>query len=173
VLNAGAVIQCHSLEDGTFKSDCTVIGSGAVLGVAAFVHYGVAMGEGTVLDADAFLMKGEMTAPFTHWGGNPATESRSVSRSVSRRGRGVSREEVQHRHRDGGGQDDAGERWFAERQRGNAGPDDSVGTGAGPVRISARRPRCRCAACESGSPDRLPCPMISRARTADTRQRGH
>jgi hypothetical protein len=37
------------------------------------------MGEGTVLDADAFLMKGEMTAPFTHWAGNPATESRSRS----------------------------------------------------------------------------------------------
>jgi hypothetical protein len=32
-----------------------------------------------VLDADAFLMKGEMTAPFTHWAGNPATESRSRS----------------------------------------------------------------------------------------------
>jgi non-ribosomal peptide synthetase-like protein len=80
VLNAGAVIQCHSLEDGIFKSDHTVVGDGAVLGVAAFVHYGVTMGAGTVLDADAFLMKGEMTAPFTHWGGNPATEARSVSR---------------------------------------------------------------------------------------------
>jgi non-ribosomal peptide synthetase-like protein len=79
VLNAGAVIQCHSLEDGTFKSDYTVIGSGAVLGVAAFVHYGVTMGEGTVLDSDAFLMKGEQTAPFTHWGGNPATEARPVA----------------------------------------------------------------------------------------------
>jgi non-ribosomal peptide synthetase-like protein len=74
VLNAGSVIQCHSLEDGTFKSDYTVLGAGAVLGVAAFVHYGVTMGEGSVLEADAFLMKGEETAPFTRWGGNPATE---------------------------------------------------------------------------------------------------
>ena len=83
VLNAGAVIQCHSLEDGTFKSDRTVIGSGAVLGVAAFVHYGVTMGEGTVLHADAFLMKGEETAPFTHWAGNPATEVRPPARRTA------------------------------------------------------------------------------------------
>ncbi|HEX4253096.1 MAG TPA: Pls/PosA family non-ribosomal peptide synthetase [Pseudonocardia sp.] len=76
VLNAGSVIQGHSLEDGTFKSDYITIGSGVVLGVSAFVHYGVTMGDGTVLDADAFLMKGEETAPFTHWSGNPATEVR-------------------------------------------------------------------------------------------------
>jgi non-ribosomal peptide synthetase-like protein len=76
VLNAGAVIQCHSLEDSTFKSDYTVLGDGVVLGVSSFVHYGVTMGQGTVLDADSFLMKGEETAPFTHWGGNPATEIR-------------------------------------------------------------------------------------------------
>jgi non-ribosomal peptide synthetase-like protein len=76
VLNAGAVIQCHSLEDSTFKSDYTALGDGVVLGVSSFVHYGVTMGPGTVLDADAFLMKGEETAPFTHWGGNPATEIR-------------------------------------------------------------------------------------------------
>jgi non-ribosomal peptide synthetase-like protein len=79
VLNAGSVIQCHSLEDGTFKSDRTTLGSGVVLGVAAFVHYGVTMGDGTVLDADAFLMKGEETAPFTRWGGNPATELRPAA----------------------------------------------------------------------------------------------
>jgi non-ribosomal peptide synthetase-like protein len=79
VLNAGSVIQCHSLEDGTFKSDYTVLGSGTVLGVAAFVHYGVTTGPGTVIGADAFLMKGEETAPFTEWTGNPATEIRSVA----------------------------------------------------------------------------------------------
>jgi non-ribosomal peptide synthetase-like protein len=83
VLNAGAVIQCHSLEDGTFKSDYTVIGSGAVLGVSAFVHYGVTVGEGTVLDSDTFLMKGEQTAPFTRWGGNPATEVRPVAQPAT------------------------------------------------------------------------------------------
>ena len=36
------------------------------------------MGEGTVLEADSFLIKGEETAPFTRWGANPATELRPV-----------------------------------------------------------------------------------------------
>ncbi|WP_346282528.1 Pls/PosA family non-ribosomal peptide synthetase [Pseudonocardia sp.] len=79
VLNAGSVIQCHSLEDGSFKSDHTVIGAGSVVGVEAFVHYGVTMGEGAVLDSDAFLMKGEIVAPFSTWQGNPATEVRAVA----------------------------------------------------------------------------------------------
>ena len=79
VLNAGSVIQCHSLEDGTFKSDRTALGDGVVLGVAAFVHYGVTMGDATLLEAHAFLMKGEQTASFTRWSGNPATEVRPVS----------------------------------------------------------------------------------------------
>jgi non-ribosomal peptide synthetase-like protein len=82
VLNAGSVIQCHSLEDGTFKSDRTSLGDGVVLGVGAFVHYGVAMGEGSMLDADGFLMKGEETSPFTRWSGNPATETRPVIRPL-------------------------------------------------------------------------------------------
>ena len=81
VLNAGSVIQCHSLEDGTFKSDRTTLGDGVVLGVGAFVHYGVAMGEGSMLDADGFLMKGEEAPPFTRWSGNPATEARPRSRT--------------------------------------------------------------------------------------------
>ncbi|MEJ3750638.1 Pls/PosA family non-ribosomal peptide synthetase [Actinomycetes bacterium KLBMP 9797] len=72
VLNAGTTIQCHSLEDGTFKSDHTRIGAGCTLGVESFVHYGVTMGDGSVLDADAFLMKGEEVPPGTHWHGNPA-----------------------------------------------------------------------------------------------------
>ena len=79
VLNAGSVIQCHSLKDGTFKSDRTTLGDGVVLGVGAFVHYGVAMGEGSMLDADGFLMKGEEAPPFTRWSGNPATEARPVA----------------------------------------------------------------------------------------------
>ncbi|HEY1666150.1 MAG TPA: Pls/PosA family non-ribosomal peptide synthetase [Trebonia sp.] len=73
-LAAGSVIQCHSLEDGAFKSDYTVIGAGCSIGSAAFVHYGVAMGEGSELDADAFLMKGEHVPPASCWSGNPATE---------------------------------------------------------------------------------------------------
>ena len=73
-LNAGSVIQCHSQEDGAFKSDRTVLGAGCTLGVGAFVHYGVTMGDGAVLAPDSFLMKGEEIAPRGRWGGNPAIE---------------------------------------------------------------------------------------------------
>jgi non-ribosomal peptide synthetase-like protein len=73
-LNAGTVIQCHSLEDGTFKSDHVAIGAGCTLGVKAFVHYGVKLGDGAVLDADSFLMKGEEVASHARWRGNPARE---------------------------------------------------------------------------------------------------
>ena len=73
MLNAGSKVQCHSQEDGAFKSDHTVIGADCTLGVGAFVHYGVTMGDGAVLDPDSFLMKGESVPPATRWGGNPAT----------------------------------------------------------------------------------------------------
>jgi non-ribosomal peptide synthetase-like protein len=73
-LAAGSVIQCHSLEDGAFKSDYTVFGDGCSIGSAAFVHYGVTMGAGSSLDADSFLMKGEDVPPGERWGGNPASE---------------------------------------------------------------------------------------------------
>jgi non-ribosomal peptide synthetase-like protein len=76
VLNAGSVIQCHSLEDGYFKSGYTVVGAGATVGVKAFVHYGVTVGDGSVLEADAFLLKGEEMEPGSRWWGNPATEVR-------------------------------------------------------------------------------------------------
>ncbi|GGW80779.1 hypothetical protein GCM10010503_67790 [Streptomyces lucensis JCM 4490] len=73
-LNAGSKIQCHSQEDGTFKSDSTALGAGCTLGVGAHVHYGVTLGDGSVLAADSFLMKGEEVPPGAHWGGNPAVE---------------------------------------------------------------------------------------------------
>jgi non-ribosomal peptide synthetase-like protein len=73
-LNAGTVIQCHSQEDGAFKSDRTAIGVGCTLGVGAFVHYGVTMGEGAVLAPDSFLMKGEEIPQRAQWEGNPARE---------------------------------------------------------------------------------------------------
>ncbi|MES4906478.1 MULTISPECIES: Pls/PosA family non-ribosomal peptide synthetase [unclassified Streptomyces] len=73
-LNAGSKLQCHSQEDGTFKSDRTTLGAGCTLGVGTHVHYGVTMGEGVVLAPDSFLMKGEEVPPNAHWGGNPATE---------------------------------------------------------------------------------------------------
>jgi non-ribosomal peptide synthetase-like protein len=78
-LNAGSVIQCHSQEDGGFKSDHTAIGAGCTLGVGAFVHYGVAMGDNAVLAADSFLMKGEEMPPHALWGGNPAKKMREQS----------------------------------------------------------------------------------------------
>jgi non-ribosomal peptide synthetase-like protein len=74
MLNAGSEIQCHSQEDGTFKSDRSTIGAGCTLGVGALVHYGVTMGDGSVLAADSFLMKGEEVPRHARWGGNPARE---------------------------------------------------------------------------------------------------
>jgi non-ribosomal peptide synthetase-like protein len=74
VFNQWSKIMCHSLEDGTFKSDSTTIGDGCTLGVAAFVHYGVTVSDGAMLAADSFLMKGEYVPPHARWGGNPARE---------------------------------------------------------------------------------------------------
>ncbi|MGP4090074.1 Pls/PosA family non-ribosomal peptide synthetase [Streptomyces sp. KR55] len=70
--NAGSVVQPHSQEDATFKSDRSEIGSGCTLGVGAFVHYGVRIGDGAVLAADSFLMKGEVVPERARWAGNPA-----------------------------------------------------------------------------------------------------
>ncbi|MEQ3551119.1 Pls/PosA family non-ribosomal peptide synthetase [Pseudonocardia nematodicida] len=72
VLNAGSVIQCHSLEDGRFESGRVRVGDGASIGVQAFVHYSTEIGDGARLAADSFLMKGEQVGPGESWGGNPA-----------------------------------------------------------------------------------------------------
>jgi len=71
-LNAGSVIQCHSMEDGIFKADYTVLEDGCTLGTGALVHYGVTIGQGAQLRPDSFLMKGEKVPPRARWGGNPA-----------------------------------------------------------------------------------------------------
>ncbi len=73
-LNQQTILQCDSQEDGTYKSGPMTIGAGCTIGVGAFVHYGVTMGDGAVLAADSFLMKGETIPPGTRWGGNPARE---------------------------------------------------------------------------------------------------
>jgi non-ribosomal peptide synthetase-like protein len=73
-LNVGSVIQCHSQEDGAFKSDRTAIGNGCIIGVGGFVHYSVTMRDSSVLAPDSFLMKGEEIPPRARWGGNPARE---------------------------------------------------------------------------------------------------
>jgi non-ribosomal peptide synthetase-like protein len=75
-LNAWSEIQCHSQEDGAFKSDRTILGAGCTIGVGALVHYGVTMGDGAVLEVDSFLMKGEEVPSGARWGGNPARELR-------------------------------------------------------------------------------------------------
>jgi non-ribosomal peptide synthetase-like protein len=74
MLNMGSKVQCHSQEDGTFKSDRTTIGDGCTIGVGAMVHYGVTMGDHSVLAPDSFLMKGEEIPQHARWGGNPARE---------------------------------------------------------------------------------------------------
>jgi non-ribosomal peptide synthetase-like protein len=71
-LDVGSILQCHSLEGGTFKSDRITVGDRCTIGTGAFVHYGVTLGDGAVLDADSFLMKGEHVPPGARWRGNPA-----------------------------------------------------------------------------------------------------
>jgi non-ribosomal peptide synthetase-like protein len=71
-LNAGSIIQCHSMEDGIFKSDYTMLEDGCTIGTGALVHYGVTMGQGSRLRPDSFLMKGESVPAHARWGGNPA-----------------------------------------------------------------------------------------------------
>lgn len=80
-LNTGSVVQCHSQEDGTFKSDRSTVGTGCTLGVGAFVHYGVTIGDGAELAPDSFLMKGESVPENALWGGNPATR---IDRATAR-----------------------------------------------------------------------------------------
>lgn len=72
VLNLGSTLQGHSLEDGTFKSDHIVVGSGCTIGTSGFVHYGTRVGDGAVVEADAFVMKGEQVPAGARWWGNPA-----------------------------------------------------------------------------------------------------
>jgi non-ribosomal peptide synthetase-like protein len=71
-LNEMSGVQCHSQEDGTFKSDYSVLGSNVTLGTASLVHYGVTIGDGAELTTDCFLMKGEEIPAGARWGGNPA-----------------------------------------------------------------------------------------------------
>jgi non-ribosomal peptide synthetase-like protein len=89
-LNARSIIQPHSQEDGTFKSDRIAIGAGCTLGIGSLVHYGVTMGDGAALAPDSFLMKGEQVPPHARWGGNPAQETPddwSVATACGRRTR--------------------------------------------------------------------------------------
>jgi non-ribosomal peptide synthetase-like protein len=72
--NSASVIQPHSQEDGTFKSDYVTIGDGCTLGIASLVHYGVSMGDHAALAPNSFLMKGAVVPPHSFWAENPARE---------------------------------------------------------------------------------------------------
>jgi non-ribosomal peptide synthetase-like protein len=71
-LNAYSALQGHSLEDGVFKSDMIRVGANVSVGVAALVHYDVALHACAVVDADSFVMKGEVAPAGSRWRGNPA-----------------------------------------------------------------------------------------------------
>jgi non-ribosomal peptide synthetase-like protein len=73
-LNAGSVIQSHSMEDGAFKLDAITIGAHCTVGVGGFIHYGTTVHDGAVVEADSFLMKGEDVPAGTVFGGNPARD---------------------------------------------------------------------------------------------------
>ena len=75
-LNEGCMLQAHSLEEGVFKSDYIRLGNRCSVGPGALVHYGVSTGDDVVLDADSFLMKGEILDSCTGWCGNPAKLAR-------------------------------------------------------------------------------------------------
>ncbi len=85
-LDEGSILQCHSQEDGAFKSDHSTVEAGASVGSGALVHYGVTVGEGAVIAADSFLMKGEEVPAGAYWGGNPARELPLPVRSGADRG---------------------------------------------------------------------------------------
>lgn len=71
-LNREALIQCHSLEDGVFKSASTIIGDSVSIEPKVLVHYGVHIETSARVCTDAFLMKGESVAAKERWAGNPA-----------------------------------------------------------------------------------------------------
>ncbi|ALL79647.1 hypothetical protein AD006_31180 (plasmid) [Pseudonocardia sp. EC080610-09] len=83
IFNERSVVQNHSQEDGSFKSDHTVLGSRVSIGVGAFVHYGVTIGDDVVIEADSFLMKGEEIMAGATWGGNPAKELSTTPGAVT------------------------------------------------------------------------------------------
>jgi len=71
-LNAGAVLQSHTLEEGTFKSGMITLGNDVTVGTNGYLNYDVVMGDGSRLEPDSFLMKGEHVPEMSIWGGNPA-----------------------------------------------------------------------------------------------------
>lgn len=79
MLNFASSLQCHSLEDGTFKSDRIRLGSRCTVGTSGFLHYGTEMQDGSIVEADTFLMKGSVVEAGTRWLGNPARDADAAS----------------------------------------------------------------------------------------------
>jgi non-ribosomal peptide synthetase-like protein len=75
-LNVASVVQCHTLEDGVFKSERVVVGAGSTIGCAAYVLYGANIGKNAVLEPNACLLKGETIPRDEVWHGNPARSAR-------------------------------------------------------------------------------------------------
>ena len=72
MLNAGSMHPVPLARGRAFKSDRITVGSAAPIGAEAFVHYGVTVHDGAVIEADSFLMKGEEVGRAERWRGNPA-----------------------------------------------------------------------------------------------------
>ena len=73
-LNAGVVLQPHSMEDGVFKAAPITVDPGAELAPMVFVHYDTVIRAGAVLGGNAFLTKGQRVPLGARWLGNPAEE---------------------------------------------------------------------------------------------------
>ena len=84
-LNAGAIVQCHSQEDGAFKSDRSALGAGTTLGVGAFVHYGVQIGEGVRLAGRLVPDEGRRSARRLPVGRQPRHGARGSARQSAPR----------------------------------------------------------------------------------------
>ncbi len=93
-INAEAVIQPHSLEEGVFKSDYIEIGSGCTLGVASNLLYGVTTGDNVEIMPDSFVMKGEIVPSDCIWSGNPARNVRTTRKDQMADGTASVREAI-------------------------------------------------------------------------------
>ena len=69
---ASLAVGLEALRANPLRSVLSTLG--VIIGVGALVHYGVTMGDGSVLAPDSFLMKGEEIPQHARWGGNPARE---------------------------------------------------------------------------------------------------
>lgn len=81
-LNEGSMIQGHSMEDGTFKSDYIVLRNRCTVGVDGWINYGAVMEDGSTLGADGLLMKGEDVPEGSTFLGNPARAAVTVRRAA-------------------------------------------------------------------------------------------